>query len=98
MIILSQIDFEKVDLAGFDRLQLDPTNQQHLGAIGLEGALSAIQTTRAADLPLDLVFIPRQLLDVVPNRGGLTRLSQQASITCRAPLDEDSAIRRDLAL
>lgn len=96
MDILSQIDFEKIDLGSFDLLQLNPTTTGNSAvAIGLEGAETAIQVTTAVELPLDLAFITRQLLDVVPNPWVAYAIVENAITRLRKRYSEKQ-VRRDL--
>jgi type III restriction enzyme len=94
--ILSRIDFEKIDLSLFETLELNQAETGNVGvSIGLDGMESAITVTAAVDLPLDLVFITKQLIDVIPNpwvaypiaKDVITRLRQRFS---------DQLIRCDL--
>ncbi len=66
--ILSRVDFEKIDLSLFDSLALNPSQTGDTSvAIGLDGVEGPRTVSTAVDLPLDLAFITRQLLEVVPN-------------------------------
>lgn len=96
MDILSQIDFEKIDLSLFDTLQLNKAETNNAGVrIGLDGAESGIQTTTAVDLPLELTFITKQLIDVVPNPWVAYAIAKDAITRLRKRF-EDQHIRRDL--
>jgi type III restriction enzyme len=96
MDILSQIDFEEIDLSLFDTLELNRSETGNVGvSIGLDGMESAIQVTTAIDLPLDLVFITKQLIDVVPNPWVAYAIAKNAIERLRKRFD-DKWIRRDL--
>lgn len=93
--ILSRVDFEKIDLGDFDTLQLNlqPTGDTAM-AVGLEGVLTPIVVTPAADLPLDLVLMTRQLLDTVPNPWVAYALAKTTIEKLKKRYTEDH-IRRD---
>lgn len=94
--ILSRVKFEKINIDLFDTLEL---NQAETGntsiAIGLEGTESAVTVTKAVDLPLDLVFITKQLIDIVPNPWVAYGIAKDAITRLRKRFD-DQIIRRDL--
>ncbi|HLF27295.1 MAG TPA: DEAD/DEAH box helicase family protein [Anaerolineae bacterium] len=96
MDILSRINFEKIDLGLFDTLELNPTETgDSTFRVGLEGPESPIHVTSAADLPLDLTLVTRQILDVVPNPWVAYAIAREAINRLRRRYSEDS-IRRDL--
>lgn len=94
--ILSRIHFEAIDLSALDTLQLNLTDTGNTAvSVSLNGLTTPFQVTTAIELKLDLAFVTRQLLDVVPNpwvgyaiaKDALTRLRQRYA---------DPEIRRDL--
>lgn len=94
--ILSRVKFEQIDLSVFDTLELNPAERQDTAmTVGLGGALSAIHMTPTEDLPLDLVFITRQLLDVVPNPWVAYPIAQQVIERLSRRFSREH-IRRDL--
>jgi len=96
MDILSRVDFEKIDLGLFDTLELNPTATGDTATkITLEGATDAVHVTEAVELPLDLVFVTQQLLDVVPNPWVAYPIAKNIIERLRRRFS-DAAIRRDL--
>ncbi len=94
--ILSRVDFEKISLSDFDTLELNPTPTQGTSvSVGLEGAVSPLRVTTAVEMPLDLVFITRQLLDVVPNPWVAYAIARNVIERLRQRYSEDR-LRRDL--
>ena len=102
MDVLSRIDWKQIDLSHFDTLSLNPARTENLSiAIGLGIVADALHPTVrlavAIDMPLDPVFITRQISDLVPSPWQAYEFAQQtiARLRVRYP---DAAIRRDLAL
>ena len=96
MDILSRINFGKIDLRVFDELQLNPEQTGHsMVAIDLDGIASPRIVTPAADLPLDLAFVTRQLLDIVPNPWVAYSIAEEVIERLSERYDE-TLIRRDL--
>ena len=96
MDILSRIRWEKINLARFDSLELNPTPVGHADvAIGLEGMESPIRVVDAVDLKLEPAFITRQILDVVPNPWVAYEIVQNVIVRLRRRYSDDE-IRRDL--
>jgi type III restriction enzyme len=96
MDILSHIDFEKIDLRDFDSLELNPAHTGDTSvAIGIDGIASPIRVTTATDMALDLAFITRQMLDVVPNPWVAYAIVENAIARLRKRYS-DNRIRRDL--
>ncbi|MDQ3007844.1 MAG: DEAD/DEAH box helicase family protein, partial [Chloroflexota bacterium] len=69
MDILSGIDWEAFKFNDFDALELNPTvTQDSSTRMSLDHEeIEALKTYTASAMPLDKVFIVRQLMDVVPN-------------------------------
>jgi type III restriction enzyme len=69
MDILSGIDWEAFKFNDFDTLELNPTvTQDSSTRMSLDHEeIEVLKTYTASDMPLDKVFIVRQLMDVVPN-------------------------------
>ncbi len=94
--ILSRIDWNSVTLDVFNTLELNPTTTQDSHTIiNLDEAFTALRTSTADDMPIDPVFMTRQIIDMVPNpwvayefvEGVLGRLRRRFS---------DERIRRDM--
>jgi type III restriction enzyme len=97
MDILSRIDWDAIDLSRFDKLQLNPTRTEDVRvAVGLEGLADALRPTAAADMPLDLVLIARQVSDLVPSPWRAFEFAEAAVARLRQRYS-DGLIRRDLA-
>jgi type III restriction enzyme len=97
MDILSRIDWEHIDLSAFDTLQLNPTMTGHTHVVlGLDGIASPVQVTDAIDLPLDLMLMTQQLLDMVPNPWVAYELADHTIQRLRRRGYSDDRIRRDL--
>ena len=96
MDILSCINFEAIDLSAFDTLQLNLTGTGNTAvSVSLDGLTTPFQVTTAVELKLDLAFITRQLLDVVPNPWVGYAIVKEA-ITHLRQRYTDQEIRRDL--
>ena len=66
MDILTRINWNRIDLSHFDTLQLNPTRTEDFAvAVGLDGLADASRPAVALDVPLDSVFIPRQISELV---------------------------------
>ncbi len=97
MDILSRINFEAIDLSAFDTLELNPTETSNVAvSVSLDGPTTSLQVTTAVDLKLDLAFITRQLLDVVPNPWVGYAIAKDAFARLRARPYTDQQIQRDL--
>lgn len=97
MDVLSRIDWKQIDLSEFDTIALNPARTENLSiAIGLGTFANALSPTVAADMPLDPVFITRQINDLVPSAWQAYEFAQNTITRLRARYD-DAAIRRDLA-
>lgn len=97
MDILSRIDWDAINLSHFDTLQLNPTRTEDMHvAVGLEGLTDALRPTIAVDMPLDLVLIARQLIDLTPSPWRAYEFAEAAVAHLRQRYSDD-AIRRDLA-
>jgi type III restriction enzyme len=97
MDILSRIDWDAIDLSHFDTLQLNPARTEDAQvAIGLDGKAGALRPTVAADMPLDLVLIARQISDLTPSPWQAYEFAEAAVARLRQRYRDD-AIRRDLA-
>ncbi len=97
MDILSRIDWDAIDLSRFDTLQLNPTRTEDVRvAVGLEGLADALRPTAAAEMPLDLVLIARQISDLVPSPWRAYEFAEAAVARLRQRYS-DNDIRRDLA-
>lgn len=97
MDILSRIDWQQVELSHFDTLQLNPRRTEDVQvAVGLEGLADALRPTMAADMPLDLVLIARQVSDLSPSAWQAYEFAEAAVARLRRRYSDDM-IRRDLA-
>ena len=98
MDILSRIDWAKIDLSHFDTLSLNPACSENLAiAVGLGTFADALRPSLAADMPLDLVFITRQISDLVPSPWQAYEFAGAIIDRLRRRYNDD-AIRRNLAL
>ena len=96
--VLSRIDWQQIDLSHFDTLVLNPARTENLSiAIGLDTFADSLRPVVATDMPLDPVFITRQISDLVPSPWQAYEFAQQTIARLRARYSE-AAIRRDLAL
>ena len=96
--VLSQVDWEQVDLALFDTLQLNPEEQgDRYVRIGAETVLPGERVTTATVMQLDLAFMTRQLIDTVPSPWAAYEIVKDAVDRLRSRYSDD-AIRRDLSL
>lgn len=96
MDVLSRINFEAIDLGVFDTLELNPAETGNVAvSVSLDGLTTPFQVTTAMDLKLDLAFVTRQLLDVVPNPWVGYAIVKDAITRLRARFT-DQRIQRDL--
>jgi type III restriction enzyme len=98
MDVLSRIDWTKTGLRRFDELQLNPARTQNAAiAVGLNSTMPGLlKAETAADMPLDLTFITRQIGDIVPSPWRAHEFTTDAVDRLRKRY-EDAFIRRDLA-
>ena len=97
MDILSRINWNRIDLSHFDTLQLNPTRTEDFAvAVGLGGLADALRPAVALDVPLDFVFIARQISELVPSPWQAYEFAEAAVKRLRGRYDDD-AIRHDLA-
>lgn len=97
MDILSRIDWDAIDLSHFDTLELNPTRTENLSiAVGLGTFADALRPTFAVDMPLDLVFMTRQISDLVPSPWQAYAFAEETVQRLRKRFG-DEEIRRDLA-
>jgi len=95
--VLSQVDWEQVKLDSFDTLQLNPEEQgDRYVRIGAETVLPGERVTTATMMPLDLAFMTRQLIDIVPSPWAAYEIVKEAVDRLRLRYSEE-AIRRDLS-
>ncbi len=87
--VLSQVDWEQIDLHSYEQLSLDTqVSEDHSLVIGLGVTGSALRPDSNPVAPLDLVFLARQLSTVVPSpwmayaiaRNAVARLSSRYSV------------------
>lgn len=94
--VLSRVNWDKIKLNAFDKLQLNTSATQNFSvAVGLDGIGTAIHTAIAPDMPLDLVFMTQHLLDVVPNPWYAYEFAENVIGRLRKRYDEQ-IIKRNL--
>lgn len=100
MDILSSIDWEAFKFNDFDTLELNPTvTQDSSTRMSLDHEeIEALKTYTASDMPLDKVFIVRQLMDVVPNPWIAYEYVEKILKKLKKRGYSDANIRRDLGL
>lgn len=97
MDVLSRIDWKQIDLSHFDTLSLNPARTENLSiAVGLGTFADALRPIVATDMPLDPVFITRQLSDLVPSPWQAYEFATETIERLRVRYS-GQAIRRDLA-
>jgi type III restriction enzyme len=97
MDVLRRIDWNAFDLSPLDTLELNLARTENLAiAIGLGTFADALRPTLAADMPLNLTFITRQISDLVPSPWRAYELATETVKRLRARYT-DAEIRRDLA-
>jgi type III restriction enzyme len=97
MDVLSRIDWASIQLDHFETLELNLTRTENLAiAVGLGTFAEALRPTVATDMPLDLVFITRQISDLVPSPWQAYEFAAETVRRLRNRYTENE-IRRDLA-
>lgn len=98
MDLLSRVDWDAVDLSPLGDLELNPLSIQDSHISMSLDHITTIEPLRAVptqDMPLDLVFMTRQLLDVVPNPWMAYQYAAETVTRLKAKGYAEADLKRD---